>query len=353
MEIQESLELLDHEPVTENAREEPTELHHPSEVENEDRDRCIDVDMALPLTQEQRCSDHLDRYDIRDNDSLFDCISENCRENDVDMAVDRDCLNGDPRREISGATTSLVRETPLLTSPSLDRTRISERRRVPHNHRNGQGTDKDKQDQDDYGTISDPNDEDYADESTVDSKNEEQQYLRKLRRQGGNERKFGNTSATAEKIPFDLGAGSGRGEQAVSFCVTKDTDAIYIHGFLPPKALKSKIVFSLTASHNPVSQSFTIARRDIPSDCSSSSHAVETLPPPRKDTLPQIRRNCPFSLEEDTLLMKLKREDQTWDNIAARFPGRSKGSLQVHYSTKLKRQRKGQQWGRKRQRSSS
>jgi hypothetical protein len=47
--------------------------------------------------------------------------------------------------------------------------------------------------------------------------------------------------------------------------------------------------------------------------------------------------NTPFSPEEDALLRQLKERDHlTWSRIATNFPGRTKGSLQVRYSMKLK-----------------
>ena len=44
----------------------------------------------------------------------------------------------------------------------------------------------------------------------------------------------------------------------------------------------------------------------------------------------------PYTEEDDRLIVKLKEMDGlSWEEIAARFPGRSKGSLAVGYSTKL------------------
>jgi hypothetical protein len=41
--------------------------------------------------------------------------------------------------------------------------------------------------------------------------------------------------------------------------------------------------------------------------------------------------------KEDNLLIKLKQKDNLpWSEIAKHFPGRTKGSLQVRYSTKLR-----------------
>jgi hypothetical protein len=44
-----------------------------------------------------------------------------------------------------------------------------------------------------------------------------------------------------------------------------------------------------------------------------------------------------FTLEDDALLVKLKEtKDLSWNQIADFFPGRSSGTLQVRYCTKLK-----------------
>ncbi|KAG4423697.1 hypothetical protein IFR04_003122 [Cadophora malorum] len=60
-------------------------------------------------------------------------------------------------------------------------------------------------------------------------------------------------------------------------------------------------------------------------------------------------RNTRFSSEDDKLLLQLKEKGLSWDEISDHFPGRSKGTLQVHYSTKLKdnKGRKPRKRGRK------
>ncbi|KAI2735145.1 hypothetical protein DTO013E5_9486 [Penicillium roqueforti] len=55
------------------------------------------------------------------------------------------------------------------------------------------------------------------------------------------------------------------------------------------------------------------------------------------------RKGLPFIPEEDRLLVKLRKEDAlTWSEVIKRFsrkfPGRSKGSIQVHWSTTLRKQ---------------
>jgi hypothetical protein len=79
---------------------------------------------------------------------------------------------------------------------------------------------------------------------------------------------------------------------------------------------------------------------DMTYDCyqpSSSTELVEAQQPPS-------RKGLAFSVEENFLLMNLREEQNlAWSEVtrlfAQKFPGRSKGSLQVYWSTTLKKQR--------------
>lgn len=56
------------------------------------------------------------------------------------------------------------------------------------------------------------------------------------------------------------------------------------------------------------------------------------------------RKGLPWSVEENRLLVKLReKENLAWSEVIKRFgqkfPGRSKGSIQVHWSTTLGKQR--------------
>jgi hypothetical protein len=63
-------------------------------------------------------------------------------------------------------------------------------------------------------------------------------------------------------------------------------------------------------------------------------------------------KNLRFSHEDDILLLRLKGEEGlSWDEISERFPERSKGTLQVHYSTKLKPRSEAAKNAKKRRRS--
>jgi len=52
-------------------------------------------------------------------------------------------------------------------------------------------------------------------------------------------------------------------------------------------------------------------------------------------TRPEIKR-APWTPEEDAKVLDMKKEGCSWADIHAALPGRSKGTIQVRYSTKLK-----------------
>ncbi|KAK4551920.1 hypothetical protein LTR86_010821 [Recurvomyces mirabilis] len=74
-------------------------------------------------------------------------------------------------------------------------------------------------------------------------------------------------------------------------------------------------------------------------------------PAPAKEQRAIVSRAPPYTETENRLLIRLKersRPQSAWRTIAQHFPGRSTNSLQVHYSTHLKRRRprRGAEWGR-------
>ncbi|OAF61263.1 hypothetical protein VC83_01966 [Pseudogymnoascus destructans] len=60
-------------------------------------------------------------------------------------------------------------------------------------------------------------------------------------------------------------------------------------------------------------------------------------PPLRERIVHRPGRHSTYSEDDDELLIQLKEDDKLpWDEIAEYFPERTKGTLQVHYCTKLK-----------------
>src|SRR5438045_2724238 len=56
----------------------------------------------------------------------------------------------------------------------------------------------------------------------------------------------------------------------------------------------------------------------------------------RAENAPSRSKRPRFTEEEDARLVDLKQRGWSWEDIQRSFPGRSTGSLQVRYSTKLK-----------------
>ena len=68
-----------------------------------------------------------------------------------------------------------------------------------------------------------------------------------------------------------------------------------------------------------------------------SKPAQTKAPPEIQSTTHAGTHGAPYSAGEDALLKKLKEvDDLTWDEIVSYFSGRTRGSLQVRYSSKLK-----------------
>ena len=125
----------------------------------------------------------------------------------------------------------------------------------------------------------------------------------------------------------------------------------------PPQTSQSSTyrIHRQTRSHSPIpsiSPSMPVHRR-IKSQNVTASTPISRPMDRRQDFLDdegnplQVRRpsgpKAKFTPEDDALLVDLKeKHDLTWKRISDYFPGRSSGTLQVRYCTKLKA--KGLNW---------
>ncbi|OJD17647.1 hypothetical protein ACJ73_08781 [Blastomyces percursus] len=101
-------------------------------------------------------------------------------------------------------------------------------------------------------------------------------------------------------------------------------DDIPVSGFLSSYLSGSKVCYTITFYHEKAGQPLSAKANGL------SSPSCKKQPP----VTTSLR--VPFALEDDALLRQLKGEGKPWDEIAKHFPGRSKATLQVRYSTKLK-----------------
>ena len=110
------------------------------------------------------------------------------------------------------------------------------------------------------------------------------------------------------------------------------SEEIPIRGFLTLKTFQSRVTYCLSFSQelSPQPSGTSVSKRGNRRDSEQSSLQEQA-------TSTRVRHSK-FSPEDDKLLRRLKEaECLSWDEIAEQFPERSKGTLQVRYSTKLKR----------------
>ncbi|OJD23846.1 hypothetical protein ACJ73_04795 [Blastomyces percursus] len=101
-------------------------------------------------------------------------------------------------------------------------------------------------------------------------------------------------------------------------------DDIPVSGFLSSYVTGSKVCYTITFCHEETGRLLSANANGLSSPGREGRPSVAT----------GIR--VPFTSEDDALLKKLKEDGEPWDEIAKRFPRRSKATLQVRYSTKLK-----------------
>ncbi|XMA19876.1 hypothetical protein WAI453_012667 [Rhynchosporium graminicola] len=125
---------------------------------------------------------------------------------------------------------------------------------------------------------------------------------------------------------------------ATSSVSMQGSEKIPIHGHLTLKTIDSKVVYCLTFSQDDLPEpSGTSQRQGIPRSVPTSRDRRDSKRlPVQERAISRPARNSRFSDDDDELLRQLKSEGLSWNEISDCFPERSKGTLQVHYSTKLK-----------------
>jgi hypothetical protein len=118
-----------------------------------------------------------------------------------------------------------------------------------------------------------------------------------------------------------------------------------MHGFFKRITIGNEIRYSMEFSLEELQElcasacphaSQASSDRDFSTRSASSSRQPTQAKNIRSGPAPQSKR-ARFTPKEDARLVKLKeKEHWSWDEIEGAFPGRTRASLQVHYSTKLK-----------------
>jgi hypothetical protein len=187
----------------------------------------------------------------------------------------------------------------------------------------------------DDGSVDDSDDGDYDDKSAAPSSERGRQprSRKRVRRTTDTEDNDVETPPTPS-----LGVSGQAGAATLSGSI-QESDEIPIHGFFTLKTIGSKVVYCPTFSQELLLRPQHQRQRqdgatDVEEPKSVAPDSGIRQAPPRRQTT-----RHPFTGEENATLRKMKKEGHSWDEIHAALPHRSKGTLQVHYSTKLKGQR--------------
>ncbi|KFY46132.1 hypothetical protein V494_00590 [Pseudogymnoascus sp. VKM F-4513 (FW-928)] len=124
---------------------------------------------------------------------------------------------------------------------------------------------------------------------------------------------------------------------ATSFDSPLESHEIPIHGSLTLQTFQSGIVYCLKFSQEELPFPLEIEQAQDVISCASSGDRDRERLPLRERVASRPGRHSTYSEDDDELLIQLKEKDKLpWDEIAEYFPERTKGTLQVHYCTKLK-----------------
>ncbi|KAH2484046.1 hypothetical protein KXW70_007806, partial [Aspergillus fumigatus] len=182
-------------------------------------------------------------------------------------------------------------------------------------------------------------DNDYAYGNEDDDDSDTLPHPRKRRRRGGTRRQRTgqarhNTRGTTQRE-------TNRFDEPRHHCqITglQDIETIPVRGYLTRQVLLSRVVYSFTFEEYRTTDLLLTKSTRSPSedqdDGLQNGHKAHSN---RRPSGCATGRRVAVLSEEDKLLLKLKQKEHLpWSEIVKHFPGRTKGSLQVRYSTKLK-----------------
>lgn len=195
-----------------------------------------------------------------------------------------------------------------------------------------------------YGSTSNINnndhgDNDYADGNEDGDDSDSLPHPWKRRRRGFTVRQRTrqvrhNTQGTAQQETVCFG-------EPRHHCQTtglRDIETIPVRGYLTRQVLLSRVVYSFTFEEDRTTELLLNKSTRRPSE--DQGDGLQSGYRARRNRKPSgcaTSRRVAVLSDEDKLLIKLKQKDDLpWSEIVKHFPGRTKGSLQVRYSTKLR-----------------
>ncbi|CZT08656.1 uncharacterized protein RAG0_13662 [Rhynchosporium agropyri] len=265
------------------------------------------------------------------SDLTNDCLPRHRRRRDETENVCRKRLRM-PSLTRSPSTTSTI--SAALDSNDFERTQSVALLMAPAKEREIHDTGYDMVDD---GGTDDSSDEDYDDMSSAAAPKIRFPTRSQKRVKRAKDMEHNDVGTPSTRSAHSLNV-SYQATAATSSVSMQESEEIPIHGCLTLKTIDSKVVYCLTFSQELLQEPGEISQRPgIPRSVSSSRDRRDSgrLPVQERD-LSRPAKNLRFSANDDELLRQLKGEGLSWDEISDRFPERSKGTLQVHYSTKLK-----------------
>ncbi|KAI7969360.1 hypothetical protein EIK77_000913 [Talaromyces pinophilus] len=175
-------------------------------------------------------------------------------------------------------------------------------------------------DEPDSAPSDDENDADYPDHSDTENASESLHPCKRRRRGPGD-------ASAASRVLKHLSSETPPAKQPESpqEDSNPESESIPIQGFLQLRTKGTEVIYSLEFSQTHFSSFFSDKQMKFP-----QTHPRTAYPTTK----------TPYSPEEDELIIDLKAQKLSWDEIedqfAERFPHRKKSSLQVHYCNKLK-----------------
>ncbi|CAG8902812.1 unnamed protein product [Penicillium egyptiacum] len=127
----------------------------------------------------------------------------------------------------------------------------------------------------------------------------------------------------------------------------RDIETIPVQGFLTRQILFSRVIYSVTVEEQAEHSCSQRSGRATSHYENKSGSQHSKQPPQKGSRAGKTTGPTRFLPKDDQLLIELKEERSLpWKRIAEYFPGRSEGSLQVRYCTRLKGGRKAGNSGR-------
>ncbi|KAI2676872.1 hypothetical protein LCP963914a_8167 [Penicillium roqueforti] len=121
-----------------------------------------------------------------------------------------------------------------------------------------------------------------------------------------------------------------------------DIETIPIRGFLTRQVLLSRVIYSVTFEEQAEHSCSQRSGRVTPHYGNKIGSQHSKQPPQKGSRAGKTTRPTRILSKDDQLLIELKEERSLpWKRIAEYFPGRSEGSLQVRYCTRLKGRKAG------------